>query len=58
MRSERSFDLRSAGLYEGSLAALIRKFRGEFEEYIKRTNPSGYSVTEPAPALAVLAGAH
>ena len=24
----------------------IRKFRGEFEEYIKRTNPHGYMVTE------------
>ena len=22
----------------------IRKFRGEFEDYIKRTNPTGYMV--------------
>jgi hypothetical protein len=35
----------------------IRKFRGEFEEYIKRTNPQGYLVTEAVPALAG-AGAH
>lgn len=29
----------------------IRKFREEFEETIKRTNPDGYMVTEPVPAL-------
>jgi NADH-quinone oxidoreductase subunit F len=33
----------------------IRKFRGEFEEYIKRTNPQGYMVTDAVPALPVLA---
>ena len=29
----------------------IRKFRDEFEEYIKKSNPEGYDVTEPVPAL-------
>jgi NADH-quinone oxidoreductase subunit F len=29
----------------------IRKFRGEFEEYIKRTNPSGYMEARAVPAL-------
>ncbi|MEK6235379.1 MAG: NADH-quinone oxidoreductase subunit F, partial [Planctomycetales bacterium] len=29
----------------------IRKFRDEFEEHIKRTNPDGYAVTEPVNAL-------
>jgi len=36
----------------------IRKFRGEFEDYIRHTNPTGYMVTDPVPALPVLAGAH
>jgi hypothetical protein len=35
----------------------IRKFRGEFEEFIRRTNPSGYMLTEAVPALEI-AGAH
>jgi len=34
----------------------IRKFRDEFETYIKETNPSGYGETEPVPALEVLHG--
>jgi len=29
----------------------IRKFRGEFEDYIRRTNPNGYLETDPVPAL-------
>jgi NADH-quinone oxidoreductase subunit F len=47
------------GLADGAawpIKNAIRKFRGEFEEYIKRTNPGGYQVTEPVAALPVLAG--
>jgi hypothetical protein len=29
----------------------IRKFRDEFAEYIKRTNPNGYTETRPVEAL-------
>ena len=41
------------------MGALIAgaKFRGEFEDYIKRTNPSGWMVTNPVPALQIV-GAH
>ena len=42
------------GLADGAawpIKNAIRKFRGEFEEYIKRTNPSGYSATDAAPSL-------
>jgi NADH-quinone oxidoreductase subunit F len=49
------------GLADGAawpIKNAIRKFRGEFEDYIKRTNPNGYAVIEPVPALPVLAGAH
>jgi NADH-quinone oxidoreductase subunit F len=49
------------GLADGAawpIKNAIRKFRGEFEDYIKRTNPSGYAVTEPVSALPVLVGAH
>jgi len=35
----------------------IRKFRDEFEDYIKRTNPGGYAETEPVPALEMI-GVH
>ncbi|MGE0606517.1 MAG: NADH-quinone oxidoreductase subunit NuoF [Pirellulales bacterium] len=48
------------GLADGAawpLKNAIRKFRNEFEEYIKRTNPTGYTVTEAVPAL-LTAGAH
>ncbi len=48
------------GLADGAawpMKNAIRKFRAEFEEYIKRTNPSGYQVTEAVPALQT-AGAH
>lgn len=42
------------GLADGAawpIKNAIRKFRGEFEEYIKRTNPTGYLSQEPAEAL-------
>ncbi len=45
------------GLADGAawpIKNAIRKFRGEFEEYIKRTNPSGYMVTDAVPALPVV----
>lgn len=48
------------GLADGAawpLKNAIRKFRSEFEDYIKRTNPSGYMEKRPVPALQ-LAGAH
>jgi NADH-quinone oxidoreductase subunit F len=46
------------GLADGAawpIKNAIRKFRGEFEEYIKRTNPTGYMVTDAVRALPVLA---
>jgi NADH-quinone oxidoreductase subunit F len=49
------------GLADGAawpIKNAIRKFRDEFEDYIKRTNPRGYMVAEPVPALVELAGAH
>lgn len=45
------------GLSDGAawpIKNAIRKFRGEFEDYIKRTNPTGYMVTEPVPALVAI----
>ncbi len=47
------------GLADGAawpIKNAIRKFRGEFEEYIKRTNPTGYTLTDAAEALPVLSG--
>jgi NADH-quinone oxidoreductase subunit F len=47
------------GLADGAawpIKNAIRKFRGEFEEYIQRTNPHGYMMTDAAQALPVLAG--
>jgi NADH-quinone oxidoreductase subunit F len=44
------------GLADGAawpIKNAIRKFRTEFEEYIRRTNPTGYMETEPMPALDV-----
>ena len=32
----------------------IRKFRDEFEDYIRRTNPDGYQETDPVPALEIV----
>jgi NADH-quinone oxidoreductase subunit F len=48
------------GLADGAawpIKNAIKKFRGEFEEHIKRTNPSGWMVTDPVPALQIV-GAH
>jgi len=42
------------GLADGAawpIKNAIRKFRGEFEDHIKRTNPEGYMSQEPAEAL-------
>ncbi len=42
------------GLADGAawpIKNAIRKFRGEFEDYIRRTNPNGYLETDPVPAL-------
>ncbi|MFZ5828784.1 MAG: NADH-quinone oxidoreductase subunit NuoF [Planctomycetota bacterium] len=44
------------GLADGAawpIKTAIRKFRDEFESYIKRTNPRGYQTTRPVPALHV-----
>jgi NADH-quinone oxidoreductase subunit F len=46
------------GLADGAawpIKNAIRKFRGEFEQYIKQTNPKGYQVTEAVEALPILA---
>jgi len=45
------------GLADGAawpIKNCIAKFRGEMEEYIKRTNPEGYMAVEPAEALVVV----
>ena len=42
------------GLADGAawpLKNAIRKFRDEFEEHIKRTNPNGWDNTEPVPSI-------
>ncbi|MEX0937597.1 MAG: NADH-quinone oxidoreductase subunit NuoF [Pirellulales bacterium] len=42
------------GLADGAawpIKNAIRKFRDEFEQYIKDSNPSGYHVTEAVPAI-------
>jgi len=42
------------GLADGAawpIKNAIGKFRGEFEEHIKRTNPAGYGITEPVEAV-------
>jgi NADH-quinone oxidoreductase subunit F len=49
------------GLSDGAAWPLkngIRKFRGELEEYIRRTNPDGYLETAPVPALVELSTHH
>ncbi len=46
------------GLSDGAawpIKNAIRKFRDEFEDYIKRTNPDGYMLSEPAAALPIVA---
>src|SRR5262245_14092891 len=48
------------GLADGAawpMKNAIRKFRPEFEDYIRRTNPTGYGVVDAVPALEVV-GAH
>jgi NADH-quinone oxidoreductase subunit F len=45
------------GLADGAawpIKNAIRKFRGEFEDDIKRTNPTGYAVTDAVQSLPVL----
>jgi len=45
------------GLADGAawpIKNAIRKFRGEFEDYIRRTNPEGCEETRAVPALEVL----
>ena len=45
------------GLADGAawpLKNAIRKYRDEFEDYIRRTNPEGYAETAPVPALVAL----
>ena len=49
------------GLADGAawpLKNAIRKFRDEFEQYIRESNPDGYEGTEPVPALDVLRQGH
>ncbi|MBS0210275.1 MAG: NADH-quinone oxidoreductase subunit NuoF [Planctomycetes bacterium] len=49
------------GLADGAawpMKNAIRKFRPEFEEYIKRTNPTGYMVTDAVRAIDEPVGAH
>ncbi len=44
------------GLADGAawpMKNAIRKFRGEFEEYIRRTNPAGAETAEPVAAMAM-----
>src|SRR5688572_26586702 len=48
------------GLADGAawpMKNAIRKFRDEFEDYIKQTNPTGYMESNPVPALTIL-GSH
>lgn len=48
------------GLADGAawpMKNAIRKFRDEFEEHIKTTNPDGYMQTDPVPVLEMI-GAH
>jgi NADH-quinone oxidoreductase subunit F len=47
------------GLADGAawpIKTAIRKFRVEFEEYIRLTNPQGHMATTPVPAVGFLAG--
>jgi NADH-quinone oxidoreductase subunit F len=42
------------GLADGAawpIKNCLKKFRTELEDYIKRTNPSGWMETKPVPAL-------
>ena len=45
------------GLADGAawpLKNAIRKFRDEFEDYVKRTNPDGYDNRDPVPAMELM----
>jgi NADH-quinone oxidoreductase subunit F len=47
------------GLADGAawpIKTAVKKFRGELEDFIKRTNPTGYASREPVPALVSLNG--
>ena len=47
------------GLADGAgwpIKNTIKKFRDECEDYVKRTNPTGWMVNEPVPALANVNG--
>jgi len=49
------------GLADGAawpIKNAVRKFRDELEHYIRRTNPEGYSLTEPVEAMEFLAANH
>lgn len=49
------------GLADGAawpIKTAIRKFRDEFEDYIRRTNPEGYRITEPVAAVETFLGVH
>jgi NADH-quinone oxidoreductase subunit F len=49
------------GLADGAawpLKNTLKKFRGELEEYIKRTNPDGWANTDPVPAMEPLLSLH
>jgi NADH-quinone oxidoreductase subunit F len=49
------------GLADGAawpIKNAIRKFRGEFEDYLQRTNPGGCLLTDPVPAAPPLAATH
>jgi NADH-quinone oxidoreductase subunit F len=49
------------GLSDGAawpLKNTIRKFRNELEDFIRRTNPTGYAETGPVPALVELTTHH
>jgi NADH-quinone oxidoreductase subunit F len=49
------------GLADGAawpLKNTLKKFRGELEEFIKRTNPDGWAQTEPVRAMEQLLSIH
>jgi NADH-quinone oxidoreductase subunit F len=49
------------GLADGAawpIKTAIRKFRAEFEEHIRRTNPDGYLETRPVPAMKLTTTQH
>jgi NADH-quinone oxidoreductase subunit F len=49
------------GLADGAawpIKNAIRKFRGEFEDYLQRTNPGGCLLTDPVPAAPPLVAVH